>query len=243
MRKIPIKGAIVDDNTAMFYDYFGMTCTSPKKVSTILDEEVAEGDDDIVVDIASNGGDVFVASEIYSMLKNNKSNVKVNVTGLAASAASVIAMAGDTVSIAPTAQIMIHKAWTRVDGNADDLGHEAGVLSGIDKSIASAYELKTGMKQSDLLQMMSNETWLTAQDAVDKGFADSIMFENDQAPAVVNAYGVPVLSNSAIRKIKELIHEKSDHDSKPIENKQDTDKGQAKKDLSLLLWQQKEENV
>ncbi|MSE09415.1 Clp protease ClpP, partial [Lactobacillus salivarius] len=55
MRKIPIKGAIVDDNTAMFYDYFGMTCTSPKKVSTILDEEVAEGDDDIVVDIASNG--------------------------------------------------------------------------------------------------------------------------------------------------------------------------------------------
>ncbi|MSE09739.1 Clp protease ClpP, partial [Lactobacillus salivarius] len=93
---------------------------------------------------------VFVASEIYSMLKNNKSNVKVNVTGLAASAASVIAMAGDTVSIAPTAQIMIHKAWTRVDGNADDLDHEAGVLSGIDKSIAIAYAFPTGMKQSDL---------------------------------------------------------------------------------------------
>ncbi|PEG97464.1 peptidase [Lactobacillus sp. UMNPBX9] len=205
MRKVPIKGAIVDDNTAMFYDYFGMTCTSPKKVSAILDEEVAEGDDDIVVDIASNGGDVFVASEIYSMLKNNKSNVKVNVTGLAASAASVIAMAGDTVSIAPTAQIMIHKAWTRVDGNADDLGHEAGVLSGIDKSIASAYELKTGMKQSDLLQMMSNETWLTAQDAVDKGFADEIMFvnEEDDEPVMNSMEDIP--SKSAINKLMNLI--------------------------------------
>lgn len=204
MRKIPIKGAIVDDDTAMFYDYFGMTCTSPKKVSAILDEEVAEGDDDIVVDIASNGGDVFVASEIYSMLKNNTANVKVNVTGLAASAASVIAMAGDTVSIAPTAQIMIHKAWTRVDGNADDLNHESGVLSGIDESIASAYELKTGMKQSDILQMMSNETWLTAQDAVDKGFADEIMFVNEDDEPVMNSME-DIPSKSAINKLMNLI--------------------------------------
>ena len=138
------------------------------------------------------------------MLKNNKSNVKVNVTGLAASAASVIAMAGDTVSIAPTAQIMIHKAWTRVDGNADDLGHEAGVLSGIDKSIASAYELKTGMKQSDLLQMMSNETWLTAQDAVDKGFADEIMFVNEDDEPVMNSME-DIPSKSAINKLMNLI--------------------------------------
>lgn len=199
MVKIPIRGAIVDDDTAMFYDYFGMTCTSPKKVSAILNEEVAEGDD-----IASNGGDVFVASEIYSMLKNNASNVKVNVTGLAASAASVIAMAGDTVSIAPTAQIMIHKAWTSVDGNADDLNHEAGVLSGIDESIASAYELKTGMKQSDLLQMMSNETWLTAQDAVDKGFADEIMFVNEDDEPVMNSME-DIPSKSAINKLMNLI--------------------------------------
>lgn len=191
MVKIPIKGAIVDDNTAMFYDYFGMTCTSPKKVSAILNEEVAEGDD-IVVDIASNGGDVFVASEIYSMLKNN------------ASAASVIAMAGDTVSIAPTAQIMIHKAWTNMDGNADDLNHEAGVLNNIDKSIASAYELKTGMKQSDLLQMMSNETWLTAQDAVDKGFADEIMFVNEDEQLVMNSME-DIPSKSAINKLMNLI--------------------------------------
>lgn len=204
MRKIPIKGAIVDDNTAMFYDYFGMTCTSPKKVSAILDEEVAEDDDDIVVDIASNGGDVFVASEIYSILKNNTANVKVNVTGLAASAASVIAMAGDTVSIAPTAQIMIHKAWTNMDGNADDLNHEAGVLNNIDKSIASAYELKTGMKQSDLLQMMSNETWLTAQDAVDKGFADEIMFVNEDEQPVMNSME-DIPSKSAINKLMNLI--------------------------------------
>ena len=75
MRKIPIKGAIVDDNTAMFYDYFGMTCTSPKKVSAILDEEVAEGDDDIVVDIASNGGDVFVDDITVAACRIQKSEI------------------------------------------------------------------------------------------------------------------------------------------------------------------------
>ncbi|MDP1007555.1 ATP-dependent Clp protease proteolytic subunit, partial [Klebsiella pneumoniae] len=82
----------------------------------------------------------------------------------------------DIVNISPTAQLMIHKAMSGSQGNADDFEQEAKVLNGVDQSIAAAYELKTGMKQSDLLQLMSNETWMTAQDAVDKGFADNIMF-------------------------------------------------------------------
>ena len=146
-------------------------------------------DEEIVLNIASNGGDVFAASEIYTAIKMNGKPVTVNIQGLVASAASVIAMAGDTVNISPTAQLMIHKAMSGTQGNADDFEQEAKVLNGVDQSIAAAYELKTGMKQSDLLQLMSNETWMTAQDAVDKGFADNIMFVDANKPVFSNSIG------------------------------------------------------
>ncbi|KRL02517.1 ATP-dependent Clp protease, protease subunit [Liquorilactobacillus capillatus DSM 19910] len=197
-----IKGDVVDDKTAAFYQFFGMPAVSPSGVADALNSD--DPSSDVEVDIASNGGDVFAASEIYTMLKGVQGNVTVNIQGLAASAASVIAMAGDKVNISPTAQIMIHKAWSQQAGNSDDLNHEANVLNGIDQSIASAYEAKTGMKQSDLLQLMSNETWLTAKDAVDKGFADEIMFANENQLQPVNAIS-HIPSKKAINKFMNLF--------------------------------------
>lgn len=162
-------------------------------------------DNEIVLDIASNGGDVFAASEIYTMLRDSQKNIVVNIQGLAASAASVIAMSGNTVRMSPTSQLMIHKASVSTVGNSDDLEHESEVLNGIDESIAMAYELKTGMKQTDILQLMSNETWMNAKVAVDKGFADEIMFnESDDEPIFENAiHALP--SKAAINKFKNLI--------------------------------------
>lgn len=188
MTVIEIKGTIVGDEYGMMYDYFGLgdLLTWPSKVKNILNS--AE-DEEVILNISSNGGDVFSASEIYTKLKNSNKNVVVNIEGIAASAASVIAMAGDTVNISPTAQLMIHKASSGGQGNADDFEHEAKVLNGVDQSITAAYELKTGMKQSDLLQLMSNETWMTAQDAVDKGFADNIMFVDANKPVFSNSIG------------------------------------------------------
>lgn len=217
-KKVMIKGDIVDDQTASFYQFFGMPAVSPSGVADILNDDSGNTDDDdddgddeeLEVDIASNGGDVFAASEIYTMLKNYAGNVTVNIQGLAASAASVVAMAGDHINISPTAQIMIHKAWSQPAGNADDLEHEASILNGIDQSIASAYEAKTGMEQSDLLQLMANETWLTASDAVDKGFADEIMFANDQQLQPVNAIS-HIPPKSAVNKLMNLIY-KADKD-------------------------------
>ena len=158
MTVIEIKGTIVGDEYGMMYDYFGLgdLLTWPSKVKNILN---SSEDEEVILNISSNGGDVFSASEIYTKLKNSNKNVVVNIEGIAASAASVIAMAGDTVNISPTAQLMIHKASSGGQGNADDFEHEAKVLNGVDQSITAAYELKTGMKQSDLLQLMSNETW------------------------------------------------------------------------------------
>lgn len=190
-KHIKICGDIVDDDTAMMYDFFGMQCTSPKKVDAILndspdtdtgvDPDIDTGDEpeDVVVDIASGGGDVSAGSQIYTALRSYQGPVTVNVVGLAASAASVIAMAGDKVRMSPTAQLMIHKAWSVAQGNSDDMNHESGVLSKIDQSLASAYEAKTGMSSADVLKMMQDETWMTAKDAVRLGFADSIMFDDD----------------------------------------------------------------
>ena len=176
-----INGDIVDDDTAWMYNFFGMSCTSPKSVRDVLqdsdDDEATH--EDLTVDISSGGGDVFAGSEIYTLLRNYTGKVVINIYGMAASAASVIAMAGDEVNMSPTAQMMIHKAWSVNQGNADDHEHEAKVLDSIDQSIVNAYVDKTGLKRDDILQMMQNETWMTAQEAVDKGFADGIMFHND----------------------------------------------------------------
>lgn len=200
--KIDIKGDIVSNDVGEFYEWFGMSSTYPKKIQqAILNDE----DNEIILDVASSGGDVFAASEIYTMLKDSGKRIVVNIQGLAASAASVIAMAGNTVRMSPTSQLMIHKASVSTVGNSDDLEHESKVLNGIDESIAMAYELKTGMKQTDILQLMSNETWMNAKVAVDKGFADEIMFnESDDEPIFENAiHTLP--SKSAINKFKNMI--------------------------------------
>jgi scaffolding protein len=202
MGVIDIKGDVVSNDVGEFYEWFGMSSTYPSKIQQAI---ANDEDDDITLNIASNGGDVFAASEIYTMLKDSGKVVTVNIQGLAASAASVIAMAGNTVRMSPTSQMMIHKALVSTTGNSDDLEHESGVLNSIDESIAAAYELKTGLNQADILQMMANETWMNAKVAVDKGFADEIMFnESDDEPTFENAvHQLP--SKAAINKFKNLI--------------------------------------
>ncbi|AZF91463.1 Clp protease-like protein [Streptococcus phage CHPC1041] len=202
MGKIDIKGDIVSNDVGEFYEWFGMSSTYPNKIQqAILNDE----DSEIVLDIASNGGDVFAASEIYTMLRDSGKRIVVNIQGLAASAASVISMAGNTVRISPTAHIMIHKASSGFVGNSDDMEHQSVVLNSIDESIALAYEMKTGLKQPELLDLMAKETWLNAKTAVDKGFADEIMFfDNDEQIMVTNAvHQMP--SKSAINKFKNMI--------------------------------------
>ena len=200
---IDIKGNIVSNDVGEFYEWFGISSTYPDKVQQAI---ASNEDDEITLNIASNGGDVFAASEIYTMLKDSKKNIVVNVQGLAASAASVIAMAGNIVRMSPTSQMMIHKASVVAYGNADDLGHESDVLNSIDESIAMAYELKTGLNQTDILQLMTTETWMNAKVAVDKGFADEIMFNDaDEEPTFENALIGNLPSKAAINKFRNLI--------------------------------------
>lgn len=241
MTKIKVKGAVVSNDDAEIYDWLGYDCVSPSKVEDALNDS----DEDVEVDIASGGGSVFAASEIYTMLKNYAGKVTVNIQGLAASAASVIAMAGDVVNMSPTSQMMIHKASTISQGNADDLAHDSKMMDVADQSIVNAYEAKTGMDRNDILQLMSNETWMTAQDAVDKGFADNVSVGSQQ-PQLVNSVGVPVLSNTAINKIKNTLAKvrSTKPENKvetPVEDKKKPTPSLKDQKLAILLGKKEEE--
>lgn len=175
MVKIQIKGPIVTDDMGPVYDYFKRPATYPKMVIDALPEDGS----DVELDINSTGGIVDSGAEIYTALRNYSGHVKVNVVGLAASAASIIAMGADEVVMSPVAQMMIHNVSAGVMGDNRDHEHLAEVLASANRSLASAYEAKTGKPEKDVLAMMDKETWLTAKQAVDEGFADSVMFDED----------------------------------------------------------------
>lgn len=189
--KIEIKGPIIDSNQQWIYDWFEIEAASPKKVNGLISQ--AKDNEELEVEINSGGGSVFAGSEIYTSLKSYKGNVIVKIVGLAASAASVIAMAGDKVLISPTGQIMIHNTASYTEGNHNDMQHSADVLKNIDKTISNAYRLKTGKTNDELLALMDKETWLSPQQALDNGFVDEIMFSNEfQAVASVNNGMLPI---------------------------------------------------
>jgi ATP-dependent protease ClpP protease subunit len=153
-------------------DFFGDGFTA-KRMSAAL-RSIGE-DKDVVVNINSPGGDVFEAATIYNLLAQHKGHVTVNILGLAASAASVIAMAGDTVKISKIGFLMIHNSWSIVMGNKDDLRDAADILEQFDKSILTAYASKVSIDEKKISKMMNDETWIGADDALEFGFAEEII--------------------------------------------------------------------
>lgn len=135
-------------------------------------------DGDVTVWINSPGGNVFAAAEIYTMLKDYKGAVTVRVASIAASAASVIAMAGDRIQMSPTALLMVHDPSTIAMGNARDMEKAIETLNEVKESIINAYAAKTGLRRSRISELMENETWLNARKALELGFCDEILFEN-----------------------------------------------------------------
>lgn len=162
---------------------------TPKQFKRDLDDL---GDiDELHVFINSDGGDVFAGQAIYSMIRRHKATVIVYVDGLAASIASVIAMAGDTVKMPRNAMMMIHNPWTWGVGNAEEFRKLADDLDKARDSILVTYEDKTGLPRDDIIVLLDAETWLTAEEAVEKGFADEIE-ETKQVAASLSAGALTV---------------------------------------------------
>ncbi|MEX5875746.1 head maturation protease, ClpP-related [Providencia hangzhouensis] len=175
-------------------DYWGEGVTA-KRISAALR---AIGSNDVVVNINSPGGDMFEGLAIYNLLRAHSGKVTVNILGIAASAASIIAMAGDEIQMGRGAFLMIHNCWAVGIGNRHDFAKLANDLAPFDKSMADIYVARSGQSDETVSQMMDNETYIGSSDAIEKGFADSLLAvdavdDGDESP------------QAAIRKLDALL--------------------------------------
>jgi ATP-dependent Clp protease protease subunit len=166
--------------------------------------ELSADEGDIVIWLNSPGGDCIAASQIYAMLMDYPGNVTVKIDGIAASAASVIAMAGTTVLMAPTALMMVHNPLTIAIGDSEEMQKAISMLSEVKESIINAYEIKTGQSRTKLSHLMDAETWLNANKAIELGFADGILEDEKkriQQDDFTYAFSRRAVTNSLLDKI------------------------------------------
>lgn len=151
-------------------------------------DELFSGSGDVTIWINSPGGDCIAASQIYSMLMDYKGNVTVKIDGIAASAASVIAMAGTKVLMAPTAMMMIHNPSTAAFGDHVEMQKAIEMLDEVKESIINAYELRTDLSHAQLSHMMDDTTWMNAKKAIELGFADGMLEDSKRSSVDLEAY-------------------------------------------------------
>lgn len=197
-KRIDVKGQIIESGNEWVYDWLGLENTSPKKIIKALQEA---GGEDVEIYINSPGGSVFAGSEIYTELRNYSGRKVIKITGIAASAASVIAQAGEC-EISPTGMFMIHNVKTSASGDYRDMTNTGDALRAANQSIMNAYIDKTGMDAEILQDLMDRETYLSAQQAVDHGFVDKIMFSDNAIP-MQNAFGG--IPPETIAKLRNMI--------------------------------------
>ena len=170
-------------------------------------QELEAGSGPVTVWINSPGGDCVAAAQIYNMLMDYKGDVTVKIDGIAASAASVIAMAGTEVLMSPVSMMMIHNPATIAFGDAAEMQKAIAMLSEVKESIMNAYEIRTGMSRTKLSHLMDAETWMDAHKAVELGFADGILSREDAdtedtgVPEVSMLYSRAAVTNSLLDKI------------------------------------------
>ncbi|NBT33208.1 MAG: Clp protease ClpP [Rhodobacteraceae bacterium] len=183
-----------DDEEAMW-----LGGISPKQFMAALSETQGP----VTLRVNSPGGSVFGAQAMVTAMRAHGSPITVQVDSIAASAASVIAMAGEKLVMAPGAMLMIHKAWSITVGNSDDHMQTAELLDKIDGQIAGAYAEKAGGDAAKFLDLMAAETWFTAQEAMDAGLADALVEENTQRPKA--AWDLSVYTNAPKAGVAEQV--------------------------------------
>lgn len=211
-KRVNVRGRIIPNDYKWFYDWFDEDSTCPNDVEKVLNEANGEA---IEVYINSPGGIIDVGSEIYTMLRAYTGDVKIYIVGEACSAASVIAMAR-YCEMSPTALMMAHCVSSGISGNHSDMEHMAEVLRTADEALASAYMAKTGMSKKEVLDMMEHVTWLTAEQAKEKGLIDAVMFEDkaEPLPLVAGAFKLPTADQ--MEQVKRLIKQTSKNDKSAL---------------------------
>lgn len=206
MKTINVKGTIISNDLKEAYDWYELESTCPSDIMQHLTGE------DVKVIINSGGGSVMAGAEIYTALKSYAGKVVVEIHSFAGSSASIIAMGGDEVHISPTAQIMIHNVSMGNQGDYRSMEQAAEILKSTNEALANAYVLKTGITKDEVLAMMNKETWLNADKAVELGFANKIMFQEEKQEAVnpmslVASYNNNTLPQQVINKFNDMKNE------------------------------------
>ena len=183
-------------------------------------DELYSGDGPITVWINSPGGDCIAASQIYSMLIDYKGEVTVKIDGIAASAASVIAMAGNKVLMSPTSLMMIHNPAMAAFGDYRDMEKAIDVLNEVKESIINAYQIKTNKSRAMLSKLMEAETWMNANKAIELGFADGILEKTETQAVPDDAYmfGAKEFEAKLVNKISKPMDEPKGRDIKTLKN-------------------------
>lgn len=194
--KIDIKGVIVANDDKWVYDWFDMDAVAPREVLTALDRAPNERAE---VYINSPGGSVFAGGEIYDALRAHPGGVQIHVTGHAASAASMIMCAGPC-DISPTALVMIHNVSGGAQGDYHTMDVTSETLKKANQAVAAAYRHKTGKSEAELLALMDKETWMTAQEAIEAGFADRLTESARPLPLTASFSGM--LPQAVIDKLR-----------------------------------------
>lgn len=199
---IEVKGTIVSNEDGWIYDYFGIENTSPNKIAKALKEANGE---DITIQVNSGGGDVFAGNEIYYLINGYKGRTTVDITGFAASIATVICCAGQRVRATPGAQYMIHNVSASAHGDYNVMDHTSEILQNANRAISNIYRIKTGISETDLLALMNEETWMDATRAREYGFVDEIIGDNglfNSKPLTIHNSVAKILSDEVKNKIR-----------------------------------------
>ena len=220
---IKVNGMIVSDQHKEIYDEWQIENTAPKDIFSQLPKKDSEP---IEIHISSGGGDAYAGFLIYTQLKAYPGKKTVKILNIAASAASIIAMAGDEVLISPVAQLMIHNAWTTQTGNQHAMREVADQLEELAESLVNAYELRTNQSREQIKKWLDSETYFSAHKAVEYGFADEVMYSESrtQNKVIAACVGMDGLLSASV--IDEHIQKKE---------KQSSQNQKSKKRVSFLF--------
>ena len=191
----------------------------------LFKEELMSGNGPVTIWINSPGGDCVAASQIYGMLMDYKGNVTVKIDGVAASAASVIAMSGTKVLMVPTALMMIHNPMTLAIGDSEEMQKAIAMLAEVKESILNAYEIKTGQSRAKLSHLMDAETWMNANRAIELGFADDVLTDEKKVVDDFTAFSFSrkAVTNSLLNKLTRRSAETAAIAPKPEETGRSVD--------------------
>lgn len=184
MNTIDLRGPVVDDTTAVMFEYCGIPCISSEQIRNILNEA---GSNEINITINSNGGSVTAATDIFALLKNSKNHINIDIYGIAASAASIIAMGANKIRMDSTALMMIHLPITAVNGNQEDMRKTAATLDAVTQTIINAYQSKTAMSKEQIYALLKDTTYMTAEKALSLGFIDEVIQHDNNQQNINNS--------------------------------------------------------